>query len=398
MNLLDAQTIRNAQPKPDKNYTLLDGGGLFLLVCANGSKLWRLKHAKAMRSLGVYPSVTLAQARSKRDSIRQANAAGAGMPAQQTASPNFEQVARDWHTANKGRWSSHHATVVLRALESNVFGQIGSMPITSITKPLVVEKVVAPFEQRGVIERGQRVVQHMVAIFDWADGRGITLGGFNPCRNITFAPRKPVSSRAALTELSAVREMLQKYEREPKFPMTALANRFTALTAMRQFAIRHAEFSQIVSGDNPVWDIPTQLMKGERGRQRPLMIPLSRQAVEVISAARSLAEGRYLFAGSVALDQPLSENTVNDSLKAAGFDGIHTGHGWRSTFSTIMNERHPDLHAVIEFCLGHKVPGVAGIYNRAEYLDKRRALMQEYADLLFQGLPTAAELLSMRRK
>src|SRR3954452_24674928 len=119
INLLDAQTVRNAQPQADKDYPLRDGGGLFLLVRTTGSKLWRLKFGNTMRSLGAYPTISLAQARVKRDTIRQAAAGNAGMLAAPPPSPLFEKVARDWHAANQGRWSAHHAATLLRASESN---------------------------------------------------------------------------------------------------------------------------------------------------------------------------------------------------------------------------------------------------------------------------------------
>jgi len=235
-------------------------------------------------------------------------------------------------------------------------------------------------------------------IYDWVNSRTNTLPeDYNPARNIKLKRRAPTVNRAALTTLPAVHDMLRAFEAAPKHPATALANRFMALTTMRSFAIRHAEFIQIkLDGASPVWEAPAAIMKGAQGERRPLTIPLSPQAVEVVLAASRLSQGKYLFEGR-ELNSRMSENTLLFALNDAGFHRIHSPHGWRSTFSTIMNERHTEERHVIDFALGHKVPGISGVYNRAEYLRRRHKLAVEYANLLLDGFCPAADLLGTRK-
>jgi len=272
------------------------------------------------------------------------------------------------------------------------------MQMGQINKTMIFDLVVKPFEAREVIERGERAVGYIRRIYDWANTRASTLpDDYNPARNIRFKPKAPVEHRHALTELPAVRDMLRAFERAPKFPVTALANRFMALTVMRTFAIRRAEFDQMkLNNDSPVWEAPAAIMKGETGTRRPLTIPLSPQAVEVVLAARRLSTGKYLFAGR-ELNSQMSGNTLLFALGDAGYHGIHSPHGWRTTFSTNMNELHTHERHVIDFAMGHKPPGVSGIYNRAEYLARRRELAIEYANLLLAGFAPAADLLGARK-
>ncbi len=394
VNVLTTKVVKDARPGAAP-YRLVDGGGLFLLV-NRGSKLWRLNHNDTTKALGAYPAISLAKARAQRDAAKLAIALIEEAP--KDLSPTFRAAAAEWHAAQTN-WSSTNQRIVWRLLDDKVFPAIGDMQMAQISKPLICETVVKPFEQKGVIERGERAIGYIRKIYDWVNTRSDTLlPDFNPARNIKFVSRKPTVSRAALTDLAAVRDMLRAVEAAPKHPGTALANRMMALTAMRSYAIRRAEYGQFkLEGDCPVWDAPAAVMKGSMGTRRPLTIPLSPQAVEVVRAARRLSNGKYLFPGR-ELNSKMSENTLLFALDDAGFHGIHSPHGWRSTFSTIMSERHPAETNVIGFALGHKPAGVAGIYNRAEYLERRRELAVEYADLLLEGFCPAADLLAIRKR
>jgi integrase len=411
LNVLTDTKVKKSEPRAT-DWKLTDGGRLYLLVRVKGSKLWQMQYDYAGKrntlAFGVYPEVSLAEARAKRDAARAMLKEGRNpSPSARkieesgtatTNGPTFEEVARDWYQANRAPWTPVHAAEVILSLEQFVFPPLGKLPIAAITKRLVMEKVVEPFEQRGVHEKCRRVVQRMRSVFDWAAGRGVIPDGLNPCHALALMPKPAVVPMPALTELPAVREMLKAYEATPKHPATALAMRFIALTAMRSYAVRYAQFGQMVLGDTPVWEVPGALMKGPKQSKRALTVPLSRQAVEVVRAARELAEGRFLFPGSQSVDSVMSENTLLYSLNDAGFEGVHCPHGWRSTFSTILNERHPLEDKIVDFALGHKPGGVEGKYNRAAYLDRRTELMQEYADLLFEGFPPASELLRIRRR
>ena len=387
MNELTDKIARDAKPGTAP-YRLVDGGGLFLLVNPKpaGSKLWRLKHNKTMRSLGSYPKVTLKQARDQRDAAKRLRTSSSTT---QDTSPTLRAATLDW-LAEQTNWGAKHHHTVSRLLEENVLLMVGDMQMAQITKTILYELVVKPFEARGVIEQGERALKHISKIFDRVSQRTDTLpDDYNPARFIQFRARKPVKHFAALTDLPAVRDMLRVYEQAPKHAMTALANRMMALTAMRTFAIRHAEYDQFdLDADIPVWLAPASIMKGKTGTRRPLTIPLAPQAVEVVLAARRLTKGKYLFGGREP-NSKMSENTLLFALDDAGYHEVHSPHGWRSSFSTIMNERHRKEGQVIDFAIGHKPRGTRGIYNRADYLERRYELAIEYADLLMDGFASA---------
>lgn len=394
MNELIDKAVKDAKPGAVPR-RLVDGGGLFLLINPGGSKLWRLKHKGTLLSFGAYPEVSLKQARERR--------AAAKLPCTPTldaprdTSPTFRVAAAEWHAAER-QWSDTNRRVVSNLLEKCVFPHIGDMQMGKLTKTVIFDLVVKPFEARGAIERGERAVGYVRRIFDWVNTRSNSLPeDYNPARNIKLVARKPVKHYPALTKLPEVRDMLRTYERAPKHPSTVLANRLMALTAMRTYAIRRAEFDQFVlDGDCPRWEAPAAIMKGETGERRELTIPLAPQAVEIVRAARRLTQGKYLFEGR-ALNSKISEGTLLCALNDAGYAGVHCPHGWRSTFSTVLNNRHSGKKQVIDFAIGHQVPGTSGDYNRADYLDERQQFAIEYADLLLGGFCPAADLLGAKK-
>jgi integrase len=419
--MLTDTACRSAKPK-DRAYKLADAKGLYLYVTPTGFRSWRWKYRFAgiekRLTFGAYPEVSLAKARQKRDEAaglirdgvdpgiaRKQKAAAIAVETQNT----FEIVARHWHATHTLRWGKVHAADVLNSLERDVFPQLGKMPITSITPPLVLE-VIRKIEARPAVETAHRVRQRMSAVFVYAiasgmgvqDPAAIVKGALSPVRK----GRQP-----ALGDVAQARALLLACEAAPGFPATKLASRLLALTAVRPGVLRMAVWNEFedLATDAPLWRIPAERMKlkleRKAGHEFDFLVPLSRQAVEVLDATRNVSgNGKLLFPSTRHVHRPMSENAIGYAYnRLPGYSGRHVPHGWRSTFSTVMNERAQKLNlpgdrAIIDLMLAHLPGGVEGAYNRAAYLPRRRELAQEWADLLMVGMPPAMTLLDGPKK
>ena len=275
----------------------------------------------------------------------------------------------------------------------HVIAKIGKMTAKDVTPKILLDQVLEPLKQTNH-DGAMRCRQHL----DYAFSYGIIkeMVTTNPAAIIRTALGKkpPGGFRPAVIELPEVRTMLQRCDAIPAFPQVKLANRFIALTAMRPGEVRFAQWEEFedLDTDEPLWRIPEARMK-MRGRGDHL-VPLSPQAVEVIEVARALF-GRqpYCFPHVLKADYALSENAVGYFINRAGYAGRHCAHGWRSAFSTVMNDRDPADADIIEAALAHeKKDAVAGRYNRGTYFTRRRALMRAWADLLLAGMPDAVAL------
>lgn len=415
--MLTDTRCRSAKPK-GKPYKIYAEGGLYLVVNPNGSKLFRMKYTydgKARTySIGAYGAgdndVTLARARQKRDEAKALLKEGRDptlvrrldrIRTTTNQSTVFRDVAQTWLEKNRPGWSEKHATNVASRFVEEVYPAIGSLPMTEISSAMIIRLVVAPIEKREALESARRVRQRISSVFRYAAALGLVPKEHDPAGRHLLEAMKPVRPKRpqpAITEIEALREMLHKAENYPCHPTTKLATRFVALTAVRVGTLSGARWDQFsgLDGPLPIWDIPAPLMKGEKERKLPFMVPLCRQAVEVIEAARRInGQFPWLFPSDIRPEQgPISNNAVIFNLYRVGYRGKHTAHGFRASFSTIMNERHASLRHVIDFALAH-VPKdeVEAAYNRAKYLEERRRLHQEYADILLEGFPSAFELL-----
>lgn len=393
--------IRKAKPK-DQPYRIADAGGLFLYVTPAGGKHWRMRYRfvgkEKTLTFGPYPQVSLAEAREARDAAKAVLREGLD-PAvvkrheqQALQTDTFENLAREWHERTTPKWKPRHAWDVLNSLERDVFPHLGSMPIKKITPPDVLA-VLRMIEDRGAIETAHKVRQRMSSVFVYAIATG--RGEGDPAAIVQKALR-PVANKGrqpALTELDQVRKLLKDVEAEHCYPVTKLAVRFLALTVVRPGELRHMRWEE-VAGD--CWIVPAERMKMKREH----IVPLTRQAQEVLKALRTLTGGLpYAFANSRHAHKPMSENAMGYLINRAGYHHRHVPHGWRATFSTIMNEKYPDLYRVIDAQLAHKVKDeVEGAYNRAAYLQRRRELLQEWADMLLEGFCHPSALVDMPRR
>lgn len=413
--LTDVQ-CRKAQPR-DKPYKLADSKGLHLLVNPGGSKLWRWKYRldgkEKQLAFGPYPEVSLAEARDAREAASKAKRSGVDpsllrrsqQARRQVERANtFMAIAELWHERQKPTWRPKHAASAWRQMEDDVFPAIGDMPIGEIRAPEILA-LLRKVEDRGAIDLAHRLRQRVSATFVFAIASGLAQS--DPAATIGAALRPiPIGHHPALRTIEDARALIEASEKVPSNPLTRLAARLIAVTAARSEAVRLSSWTEFenLDGAEPRWRVPAEHMKGKLAQRAnasfEFIVPLPAQAVEIVKAAHRLSVGGpLLFPSNRHAHRPMSDNAISSLYRRLpAFAGRHVPHGWRATFSTIMNERavamdRPEDRAVIDLMLAHAPSGVEAIYNRAAYMPRRRRLAQEWADLLLEGLPSAASLL-----
>lgn len=386
-------TIRNTKPS-DKTRKLADGGGLYIEVAPSGGKWWRFKYRFARKekrlSLGVYPDVGLKDAREKHAEARKLLAAGVDpgvekqakkRQAKLSAANSFEAIAREFHALKSPIWTPNHATNWISVLEREVFPKFGNRPITEIEAPDVLD-VLRAVEARGTFETRGRILQRVRAVFAYGIASGRSR--HNPAVEISgaLAPRPKVKNFAALSEKELpefLRALAAYQERAKSSPIVFAATRLLALTFVRTGEVRGAQWSEF-DLDAGLWVIPAERMKA----REPHSIPLSRQAVEVIRSLHPLT-GHLpaLFPSRNRDGGTISENTVLKVIERIGYKGRMTGHGFRSIASTFLNNLGTIRPDMIEAQLAHgDKDQVRAAYNRADYIEYRKAMMQFWADTL----------------
>jgi integrase len=385
MSLSDA-AVRNAKPKT-KPYKISDGDGLFLLVTPAGGKYWRLKYffgvKEKLLALGVYPDVSLADARERRAQARKVLASG-NDPSEakkevkrqiiHKQQNNFEVVAREWHQNRLANWTPEHAKKILKRLETHVFNRIGPRPIADITASELLS-VIRKIEEHGG-EIAHRLLQVCGQIFSYAV---ITeRAAVNPALSLRGALKPVVKSNHAFLKPNELPEYLGKLAMYDGARQTRLALMFLLLTFVRTGELRGAAWSEIDLG-KAEWRIPGERMKMREAH----IVPLSRQAVAILKELQSFTgERKYVFPNQHKPAGQMSENTILYALYRMGYHSRATGHGFRSTASTVLNE-HGFPPDVIERQLAHgERDKVRAAYNHAQYLPERRKMMQWWADYL----------------
>lgn len=388
--LTDIQ-VKNAKPR-DKPYKLADGGGLYLEVTPTGSKLWRMKFKQAngkegRLSFGIYPLVSLVQAREKRDEARKLKTEGID-PGQfkreekQTkaseAANTFERVARAWlgKSAAKRAESTHKKSVTL--LEQDIFPAIGQMPISAI-KPTDVLEALRKIERRGALETTSKARRLCSQVFKYAVAEGLIerdatadIGGA-----LATAEKKHY---AAITAPKQAGELMRAIEGYQGNIYSVAALKLSPLVFVRPGELRAAEWSEI-DLDAAEWRIPASKMKMKTDH----LVPLSTQAVEILRNVQAVSgRGKYVFPSLRTGERCMSENTVAAALRRMGYDSeTMTAHGFRAMARTIMDEVLGERVDLIEHQLAHAVKDPNGrAYNRTAHLPARRQMMQRWADYL----------------
>jgi integrase len=343
--------------------------------------------------LGQYPELGLAEARERRNEARALLRQGRNPAIAREhgpSGPDFETVARDWHRRQAPGWRPNHAAAVLATLERDAFPKLSGLPIAAISSEAVLA-MLRGMEARGAVALAHHVRQRVSAVFEFAIEAKLCSG--NPVVRSKVLTRKVNAKRPAIVALPEFCAMLRRIEAEPALSVTQLALRLLALTGVRPGEVAGAEWSEFeLDGPAPLWTIPASRMKGKEEH----VVPLAPAAADIIRALKPVTGNcRHVFARDER--RPIAFRALNDLVLRAGFRGLHCGHGFRASFATIMTKRHPADSGAIEAALAHTVPGTRGRYMREIFVDRRRELAQEWADLILAYAPSASELLTGRR-
>lgn len=392
---LTVAAIEAAKPR-EKPFKLFDGGGLYLLIRPDGARWWRLKYryygTEKLLSLGTYPTRSLKAARVARDAARQQLADGvdpsakrqADKAARRSASENtFQAVALEWFGKRSRTWAPNHAEKILGRLKAQLFREIGTYPIATLTGEKLF-RVLQSIEQKSTGETAKRCRQYMDAIFRYAIQTHRTAVNPTP-HHETLAPVKG-GKFASITEPKAIGALVRAMRGYRGSSSVAAALRLAPILFVRPGELRGATWDEM-DLDAAEWRIPAERMK----MRRPHLVPLSSQALAILrplfavtGAERAAGVPRYVFPGERTVVRPISENTLNAALRSLGYTKAQmTAHGFRHMASTLLHESGKFPSEVIERQLAHADRNkIRAVYNAAEYLAERRTMMQWWADRL----------------
>lgn len=382
---LSEVAVRSAKPK-EKPYKLSDANGLYLMVSVTGSRLWRydyrFQNKRRTLAIGSYPLISLAEARKRRDDAKRLLLDGIDpgehkrQAAADTAKPTFGLVADEYierlrhdgcaeTTVNKNIW-----------LLENLAADLRGKPIDEITAADVLA-VLRHIEATGRLESAHRARSAISAVFRL--GVATLRANTDPTFALRGAIKRPkVTNHPAITDEKRFGALMAAIAEYDGWPTLKALLQFTALTAARPGEARGAEWDEFdLKGAR--WVIPAIRTKMRREHD----VPLSKQVVALLNdVARISGRSKLVFPSIRSLDRPLSENAMNSALRRIGYaQEEHNSHGFRSSFSTILNARGHDPE-VIERALAHQDSSVRAVYNRTRYWKDRVELMQLWADLV----------------
>lgn len=388
MHLNDLQ-IRRAKAD-EKPYTLSDGQGLSLLIEPNGSKSWRFRYRFAgkpkMISFGVYPLVTLADARQRREEARKQVSDGINPSEARKeqkralkvgAENTFEALAREWHGVKSPRWSAGYANDIMEAFTNDIFPYVGKRPIAEI-KPLELLDVLRKIEARGALEKMRKVRQRCSEVFRYAIATG--RAEYNSAADLSSALSVHQSKHFPFLKADEIPDFLKALDAYGGSVLVILATKLLMLTGVRTIELRAAQWQEF-DFEQALWEIPKERMKMRRSH----LVPLSQQALDLVKQIQTMTGNfRYVFPGRNDPGKPMSEASINQVIKRIGYGGRVTGHGFRHTMSTILHEKGFNT-AWIEMQLAHvDKNSIRGTYNHAQYLSARAEMLQAYADVLLR--------------
>lgn len=408
LKLTDA-FIKGIKPQ-SKTKSYPDGHGLVLLCNPQGSLGWRYRYRfggkPKMLSFGTYPEVGLKKAREKlaiaRTQLGDGKDPSIVRKQENSQKQNdFKSVALRWHKAWSVGKDEKHSTKVLRRLEQNVFSEIGSMPIHTITAPILI-KMAQKVVKRGAIDIAKRAYSTSGQVFRYAIVEGLC--DRNPASDISLSDAHiespPVKHRNSLSPKD-VPELLRKIDAydvaNNGSVITKLAMKLMAYTFVRTSELIEARWDEFdLKGS--LWEVPAERMKKVKGRPSAShMVVLSKQSKAILKELHKLTGGgEFVFPHESNPKKSMSNNTILFALYRMGYKGRMTGHGFRGIASTILHEiGYPHPH--IEVQLAHlEKDKVSGAYNHAEYIPQRAKMMQEWADYL-DGIKGGAKVINIKR-
>ncbi|HCB2899219.1 TPA: integrase [Proteus mirabilis] len=381
--------IKAAKPQ-DKDYQLYDGDGLTLLIKSSGSKLWQFRYyrpytkQRTKQSFGAYPAVTLSDARKLRAESRSLLAKDIDPQeyqkdqirnSQEAKTNTFQLVAERWWEVKKSIVTEDYGNDIWRSLERDVFPAIGDISVTDIKAHILVQAI-QPVQARGALETVRRLCQRINEVMIYAQNTGLI--DAVPSINIGKAFEKPKKKNMPSIPPDQLPKLMQTMRTASISLSTRCLFMWQLLTISRPAEAAEARWDEI-NFETKEWKIPAARMKMNREHT----VPLSEAALAILELMKPLSGHReFIFPSRIKPTQPMNSQTVNAALKRAGFGGVLVSHGLRSIASTALNEQGfpPD---VIEAALAHVDKNeVRRAYNRSDYLEQRRPMMQWWADFI----------------
>lgn len=383
--------VKAAKPQ-DKAYKLSDEKGLHLLVSPKGAKLWRFSYRflgkQKTLAIGVYPDVSLSNAREKRDDARKLLAndmdPGEVKKAQKAsrldrAANSFEVVARRWHGNGEAKWSASYSKKVIQMLERDLFPWIGGKPVADLDAPEFLA-IARRLEARNLVDAAHRAMQLCGQIMRFAVAEGLV--SRDPVGDLRGALQSVKTEHmASITDPVRVGEILRMFDGFKGSYQVMQALKLAPLVFTRPGELRQAKWKDI-DLNAALWSIPAEAMK----MREPHLVPLSTQAVALLRDMQPFSSHlEYVFPGGRDPKRPMSDAAINAAMRRLGIDTQNelTGHGFRAMARTILHEQMNYPPEIIEVQLAHKAPGPLGAaYARAKFIDQRKQMMQAWADYL----------------
>ena len=397
--------IKRAKPG-DKLRKLFDGGGLYLEILPSGSRSWRFRFRQAdgkenLLTFGSYPEVSLAAAREQRDSARRLLRDGTDpalhrdqsrLKAKAASNNTFEKVAREWHGVKVRSWSPDYACNVLHRLECDIFSAFGGTAIDEVTHRQVIDAL-RKIEARGAHEIAKRDKAVCSQIFSYAIQSGI--GTRNPIADMRDVLQAVTPGNFPAIDADALPDFLSALRRNDACmnATTRLGLRLLMLVFVRTSELIETPWSEIPSGAEE-WIIPWHRMKLGKRRLNPIkkdhLVPLASQSRAILAELRQVTGGgTFLFPNLRDHSRPMSDNAFLKALERMGYKGSMSGHGFRALAMSTIKERLGYRHEVVDRQLAHvQKDKVARAYDRAEFIEERREMMQAWADYLDKVTPT----------
>lgn len=384
--------VKQAKPK-DKEYNLVDGEGLKLRVKPNGSKLWLFNYHKPHTkqrvniSFGVYPEVSLAEARNRRKAARELLAQdidpkvhrdGQQKEAQAANELTLEKVIKQWFEIKKTSITASYADDIIRSLNNHVIPRQGKLPLHQVTAPVVIDAL-KTLANTGKLEAVKRVCQRLNEVMTYAVNVGLI--HHNPLAGIRHAFENPKATHNPTLKPEELPELMQVLRMASIRPVTGYLIQWQLHTMTRPGEAAATRWDEI-DIENTLWVIPAEKMK----KRREHRVPLSSQAVALLTAIKPISgKGEFVFPSDINPRKHANAATANMALKRMGFQGRLTAHGMRALASTTLNEQGFDSD-VIEAALAHvDKNAVRGAYNRAQYLQRRSVMMDWWSECIEQA-------------
>ncbi|MCZ6109842.1 tyrosine-type recombinase/integrase [Cronobacter sakazakii] len=380
--MLTVKQIDAAKPK-DKPYRISDGNGLYVYIPASGKKVWQLRYQfegkEKIHTVGKYPEIGPAEARNIAFEVKRDLAIGlnpAAKKKQQEKVPDtFGSIYEEWYKHKRQVWSEGYAVELQRMFEADILPYIGKMTIDDI-EPMTLLKVLRRFEERGAMERANKARRRCGEVFRYAVVTG--RAKYNPAPDLADAMkgyRKKNFPFLPAEQIPAFNRALAGYSGSV---VSKIATQVLQYTAMRTKELRSMQWAN-VDFENRVIKIDAEVMKNRKQH----LVPMSRQVYDILRQLQPITSiSDFVFAGRNDKKKSISENAVLLVIRQIGYEGLASGHGFRHQFSTILNE-HGWPHDAIERQLAHvDRNNIRGIYNHAQYLEKRKEMMQWWADYI----------------